>query len=200
MKNIKLSELKSGEKLAIVVATILVIVLAMFVVFAILGEKSNSGNEDNVNTTLDIDGVSFDISELMPDDSKYMNYQVITNKNNDQADVLFDVIGIDLNDTISYALQIDVSYNSAHCISIVKPKEEATDNIYDAYIKYVASKQRFLSESGDSSSTAEEAIKIAKESLIYKYKDYYILTMCDNAQDVMNKIVEKLSIAYSGTV
>lgn len=200
MKNIKLSELKSGEKLAIVVATILVIVLAMFVVFAILGEKSNSGNEDNVNTTLDIDGVSFDISELMPDDSKYMNYQVITNKNNDQADVLFDVIGIDLNDTISYALQIDVSYNSAHCISIVKPKEEATDNIYNAYIKYVASKQRFLSESGDSSSTAEEAIKIAKESLIYKYKEYYILVMCNDAQDVMNKIVEKLSVAYSGTV
>lgn len=198
MKNIKLSELKSGEKLAIVVATILVIVLAMFAVFAILGEKNNNGNEDNVNTTLDIDGVSFDISELMPDDSKYMNYQVITNKNNDQADVLFDVIGIDLNDTISYALQIDVSYNSAHCISIVKPKENDADNIYNAYVQYVASKQRFLSE--ESGLSNDKAIKIAKESLIYKYKDYYILTMCNDAQDVMNKIVEKLSVAYSGTV
>ena len=67
--------------------------------------------------------------------------EMISNRNNQQADVIFDSIGIKLSDIFAYAAAIDPRQSYSNAIIIVRPKEDTLEKIEDEIELYIVKKQ-----------------------------------------------------------
>ena len=116
--------------------------------------------------------------------------EMISNRNNQQADVIFDSIGIKLSDIFAYAAAIDPRQSYSNAIIIVRPKEDTLEKIEDEIELYIVKKQaHFMYD--DKLKDSREA-KIANNALTCTYNGYVILAMTDDSSHTMNDILKQL--------
>lgn len=115
--------------------------------------------------------------------------ETISNKNNEQADMILDVLGVDVKDLSSYAANIDLRLESAHVIVTLRPKEGKYDAVKLALMNYMVDKQNFFTSNGLEDS---ELYQIVLNSTLYQKGSYIFLVIEKNAESIVNSLIKEI--------
>lgn len=178
---------KQKQYIAIGISVVVVIVLIVMVL-----------NIDN-KTSLPVDGGTTTQPENIPNDTIFIEnivneindteVEVISNKNNEQADIILDSVGVDIKDIYSYAASIDPKTDSAHAIIVIRPKEEEKTGSKKALTDYVALKQKYFLENNLEES---ELYTISKEAIVYEKDEYLVLVMEKDSRVLLDKVLKSI--------
>lgn len=169
--------------------SIIIILLLVSCIFLVL----NSNKQDNIDDSSD------NTNNIIKSDNKipYLDglvenvnngdIEIISNKNNEQSDIILESIGIDITQLSTYAASIDPLIDSTYAIAILKPKEGFIESMEYELHDYIASKQRYFDTTGDMGK-----YKIARDAAVYNNGEYLVLAMCNDCVAVADKLIEGL--------
>ena len=106
-----------------------------------------------------------------------------------QGKLVLAELGLDTNMVRDYAISIDLKGESTHALAIVTPTEGFEQRVNQELIHYVADKQRYTYENGNT-----EAYEIAKKAVINNFGEYIVLIMDDSgsSQEVIEYVKDRL--------
>lgn len=149
-------------------------------------------NTATIDTTENMNLI--DTENIVSDVAVGSNIGVISNKNNEQADIILNTMGVDTKDLISYSASIDTTHESGHAICILKPKEAEYEKVKLGLIGYISTKQRVLQDTGKVD-TAE--YKAAESAVINEKDGYLILVLESDSEGIMENITTELDKALN---
>lgn len=170
------------------VSGLAIIIVALIILVMRIDNTPHYEDNDSANTTvveeyIDLSGV------VAPINSDISEIKVVSNEDNEQADLMLGTVGLDLNDLTSYAASIDAKHDSSHAIVVTKPKQGSYAVCKKALIDYISDKQRILLDSNKENS---EEYNNALSAIVYEHDEYLILVMEDNADTILDEIVTQL--------
>ncbi len=129
------------------------------------------------------------LSQIISDNrDKELNEAVgIVDSSDDQdAEITFDMLGIDEKDMSEYAISLSPMNINAYCVAIVKPAEGKKDVIMDAFKSYKASQEEAFEQ------YLQDQYKIAQEAVLTEAGDYIVFAMCEDSATFRDNIVNAL--------
>lgn len=187
-KEFVISKLKNRYTIAI---GVIVLLLLVIIILIAIPKETVDLPIDEEEYTIPIPSDTEMVEGIVKNNDK-SDIEVISNKNNDQSDLILDAINVDIKDLYTYAGSIDSRLESAHAIVILRPKEEEYNKVHRNLVFYIAEKQEYLENAGLDDTTLYD---IAKRATIYDYNEYIILVMEDNEREILLSIIEQLEQA-----
>lgn len=188
------SNLSKENKGRLVVVGITMLIIALLIAIALIlsiDNKSNMKDSDGLSVNKNTEQSDYiKLSDIIiPINSGVSEIRVVSNENNEQAELMLNTVGLELNELTSYAASIDAKHDSAHAIVVTKPKPGSYTLCKKSLVEYIANKQRVLIES-EKMDTKEYENTL--NAVVYEHDDYLILVMEDNSQTILDEIVMQL--------
>lgn len=165
------------------------ILLVLIIVLVMLIDNTPKYINTKPDNTQEIEDYISLAEVVAPINSEISEIRVVSNEDNEQADIMLGTVGLDINELTSYAASIDVKHDSSHAIVVTKPKPGSYALCKKALIDYVADKQRVLLESNKGDT---QEYNNALSAVVYEHDNYLILVMEDNANTIVDEIVLQL--------
>ena len=178
----------SNNKIIVIsIISALAIAIVALLIFAPKNEVSNVFEAGTNNISI----VKSDtpIIEKMVDGVVDSDIEIISNQNNEQADVILAALNIDIRDIYSYAGSIDPRFESAHAVLIVRPKENKMEIIKEGIRTYLFEKQSYFENSELQNS---DMLNIIKSAILYNTNEYVVLVMEENPNDILLELSKQL--------
>ena len=118
--------------------------------------------------------------------------EIISNRNNEQAQLILSDLGIDIQDINTYAGSIDIRTESAHAILIVRPKDGSYNSVKFSIVNYISNKRWELSPDNPNNNLDNTLYSIAEASELYEVNGYIILVIDENASEIVQSIESRL--------
>lgn len=184
-------------KIPISIAAVIIIIIIAIILILHIDNKPNIPIEDNNTIENIVEPLPNDIDmlETIINNVDETEIEDISNRNNEQADIILENLGIDIRDVYSYAGSIDTRLDASHAILIVRPKEDTKDKIMIALANYINNKQNYLIGQ-DLDGT--ERYYIAEDATICEIGEYIALVYDENSKQIINNIVNSLKSDRSG--
>lgn len=184
-------------KIPISIAAVIIIIIIAIILILHIDNKPNIPIEDNNTIENIVEPLPNDIDmlETIINNVDETEIEDISNRNNEQADIILENLGIDIRDVYSYAGSIDTRLDASHAILIVRPKEDTKDKIMIALANYINNKQNYLIGQ-DLDGT--ERYYIAEDATICEIGEYIALVYDENSKQIINNIVDSLKSDRSG--
>lgn len=186
----------------IAIASVSAIALIILIIL-IINIKPNSNIDNTVDTTPNVTNTPEIIPDFIETIENIVNshndteVETISNRNNEQAEIIFDKMQIDIKDLYGYSANIDLREDSAHIIMIIRPKEENYDTIVNKLAIYCADKQSYFIQNNKEDS---ELCNIAENSIICEINGYVIVVMEKDAPDILQGIINELVPEYEEAI
>ncbi len=184
-------------KIHISIAAVIIIMVIAIILILHIDNKPNIPIDDNNTIENIVEPLPNDIDmlEAIINNVDETEIEDISNRNNEQADIILENLGIDIRDVYSYAGSIDTRLDASHAILIVRPKEDTKDKIMIALANYINNKQNYLIGQ-DLDGT--ERYYIAEDATICEIGEYIALVYDENSKQIINNIVDSLKSDRSG--
>ena len=111
---------------------------------------------------------------------------IVDSSDDQEAEITFDMLGIDEKDMSEYAISLSPMNINAYCVAIVKPAEGKKDAIMDAFKSYKASQEEAFEQ------YLQEQYKIAQEAVLTEVGDYIVFAMCEDSTTFRDNVVDAL--------
>lgn len=190
----KLEEIKTEFKEHKIVIAITAAILALLIVIIAMVVTSKpitidkTEESDSSTEQIIVDSHADDIEQIILDINT-SDIEVISNKHNDQADVIMGTLGVDIKDLVSYAAAVDSRQEAVNSIAIVKPKDETFDKVMDNLLNYITQKQLYYSNNSLESTEQYNAVLNGKVGIC---NGYLILVVHSDSNNIMNTIESRI--------
>lgn len=176
--------IKEHKLIVLAIGVILLLVVAIVLILNINNTVDNIQHTDEEDLPPDIH-IIHDIVEKCNTNKEV---EIISNKNNDQADVILDDLGIDIKQLYTYAAAVNLSDKISDSLIILRPKEENYSDVLNQSYGFVISQQVYYN---DLVSKGYADIK-EPSSLIYEKYGYIIVATNDDPNKTILSIVKEL--------
>jgi len=191
---IKLKKFIDEHRNYVIIASIIVaLVILIVIVLMINNTSTNRPIPDTDINQLKKPAIPSDVSKLESIITKVDNseLELISNREDDQADIILDTIGISLDDIYSYAAVIDPRIEGIHSIIIMKPKDDCYSTIKTKLLCYLDSKIVNFSRLGQ-----EDNQLIAENSGLREINGYIVLVLDSSSESILDEIEQQLLLQF----
>ena len=189
------TEIKNKSGIAKVGLLILIIILAITLVVIICYNKSDTGEEAQTDEDINNQTTIAQMNDIDKIITKFSNKDIISNLQNEQADVILNDINIDIKQLELYSFSIDLREDKAYLIGVFKPHKDNYSTVLKSLSDFVTYKQEYLSDPSITNTENTQEYINAENTVITELNGYIIIVM-DKATNI-NKIERQLRALIS---
>lgn len=165
---------------------IVLLILSIVLILSINDVIVNPPEQEPKQTEVQIDT---DQIQAIIDELNVSTVETISNKQNEQSDLILSAAEVDIKALDSYAASIDPKQESAHALAILRPKVEQYSSVKQSLVGYIADKQRYFIENG---LTDSDKYSIVQQAQLIESGEYIVLVIEKNSQELLNTILSEL--------
>lgn len=189
------TEIKNKSSITKVGLLILIIILAITLVVIICYNKSDTGEEAQTDEDINNQTTIAQMNDIDKIITKFSNKDIISNLQNEQADVILNDINIDIKQLELYSFSIDLREDKAYLIGVFKPHKDNYNTVLKSLSDFVTYKQEYLSDPSITNTENTQEYINAENTVITELNGYIIIVM-DKATNI-NKIERQLRALIS---
>lgn len=122
-------------------------------------------------------------------ESDNTNYPLVTTSGDQNASVVFPLLGVTADDMTSYAISVSAVDTKAYAIALIRPAADKSDIVKKGLDNYVNTQKQAFKDNGTGQYDIANAAKVEKLS-----DGTYLLVMCEKSDDVASSIKSSLKL------